>query len=138
MIGVAAGEKDGKTLANFSSRGKPGSKLYHPTLTAPGVDVVAARSATSVSGATSADSDVTGIPPEHVARYTTLSGTSMSTPHVSGTAALMLQANPNLTPDEIKKILTKTATPMRYKKFEAGAGYPDAYKAVARAEGSGR
>ncbi|MGH3090172.1 MAG: S8 family serine peptidase [Rubrobacteraceae bacterium] len=133
VIGVAAGEKDGRTLADFSSRGRPGDPLYHPPLTAPGVDIVAARSATCVICATAVDSDATGIPPQFVARYTTLSGTSMATPHVSGVAALMLEANPALSPDQVKDTLAATANPMPYEEFEAGAGYLDAYDAVTQA-----
>ena len=41
--------------------------------------------------------------------YTTLSGTSMATPHVSGAIALMLQANPDLTPAQVKEGLQSTA-----------------------------
>lgn len=43
--------------------------------------------------------------------YNKLSGTSMATPHVSGVIALMLQANPNLTPDRVAQILIETANP---------------------------
>jgi len=42
--------------------------------------------------------------------YFTLSGTSMATPMVSGTAALLLQKNPLMTPDQVKARLMKTAT----------------------------
>jgi len=45
----------------------------------------------------------------------------------------MLQANPNLTPDEVKEILVKTATSMPYRRHEAGTGYLNVYKAVTRA-----
>ena len=44
--------------------------------------------------------------------YASWSGTSMSTPHVSGTVALMLEANPGLTDAEIKTALYATANPI--------------------------
>src|SRR3989454_10273380 len=44
------------------------------------------------------------------ANYMRLSGTSMATPVVSGAAALLLQQNPNLTPDQVKARLMKTAS----------------------------
>ena len=43
--------------------------------------------------------------------YSYLSGTSMAAPHVAGVAALILSANPNLTPAEVDSLLTQTATP---------------------------
>src|SRR5206468_961492 len=48
VICVAAGAKDGATLADFSSRGAPDDPLYHPTLTAPGVNIAAARATTGI------------------------------------------------------------------------------------------
>jgi serine protease AprX len=45
-----------------------------------------------------------------VPAYFELSGTSMATPMVAGVAALMIQQNPSLTPDEVKARLMKTAT----------------------------
>ena len=41
--------------------------------------------------------------------YRTMSGTSMATPHVAGVAALMLSANPDLTPQELKTIIKESA-----------------------------
>lgn len=126
VIGVAAGEKDGKTLADFSSRGVPGSRFNAPDITAPGVDVVASRSTTCTICTD------TSLPANEALNYTTLSGTSMATPHVSGVAALLEEADASLGPDEIKSILEDTASPMldRYEYHEIGTGYLNAFDAV--------
>ena len=86
------------------------------------------------------------------AEYMRLSGTSMATPVVSGTVALMLQKNPALTPDTVKARLMKTAgktfpvsstatdptTGLTYTSFydafTIGAGYVDAAAALANYE----
>jgi serine protease AprX len=137
VIGVAAGEKDGRTLAEFSSRGKPGSKFNAPDITAPGVDIAAVRSS-SCAVCLSPDQDAAELGAD-AANYAILSGTSMATPHVSGVAALMEEANESLTPDEIKRIIEDTANPMRprYEYHEIGAGYLDAFDAVTAAENGG-
>jgi subtilisin family serine protease len=73
------------SIASFSSVGAP---VKDHGIAAPGVSIFS----TWKSGA-----------------YNTISGTSMATPHVSGTIALMLQAKPSLTPTEIKNTLFNTA-----------------------------
>lgn len=129
VIGVAAGNKDGQTLADFSSRGVAGDPLYQPTITAPGVDIVAARAITGGITVLGAPSDVE-LGADAV-RYTTMSGTSMATPHVAGVVALMLQANPSLTPAQVRDAIRATATPMPgYATHQVGAGYIDALAAV--------
>ncbi len=154
VIGVAAGTKDGM-LAGFSSRGTPrGERLSdndptndndHPTLTAPGngryfesnlarfgftSDIVASRAAGNFGASSGLTADAE-LPPGMVPFYTQISGTSMATPFVAGVVALMLDVDPTLTPDEIKQILTDTATRMPgYEDFEVGAGYVNAYAAV--------
>jgi subtilisin family serine protease len=63
--------------------------------------------------------------------YLSLSGTSMSAPVVSGTIALMLQANPALTPNAVKAILQYTArVSPGYDRLTQGAGFVNAAGAV--------
>lgn len=133
VIGVAAGNKDGQTLADFSSRGIPGDSLYHPTITAPGADIVSTRAPNSILPVLGITSD-TAIQPTWIPFYTTMSGTSMATPHMAGVVALMLEADPSLSPAAIKQILVETATPMAgYSQYEVGAGYANAFAAVQEA-----
>ena len=77
--------------------------------------------------------DLTTIPPAFLPYYTTSQGTSFACPHVSGVVALMLEAQPTLTPDDVVMILRQTATPMPYEERVVGAGYVDAHNAVRRA-----
>jgi subtilisin family serine protease len=68
--------------------------------------------------------------------YCQKSGTSMATPCVAGIIALMLEANPNLTPVKIDSILETTAVPcenQQLKNNRYGAGRVDAYEAVTAA-----
>ncbi|WP_268747744.1 S8 family peptidase [Cohnella kolymensis] len=144
VISVAAGDKQGK-LADFSSRGvKNGGGTFtmdgetwtwedRPTITAPGVDIISTRVLAPVSSLAVAD-DVNQIEPAYLPFYTLMSGTSMATPHLAGIVALMLEANPALSPAEVKRILQDTATNMPgMEPWEAGAGYVNAYAAVDRA-----
>ena len=141
VIGVGAGTKERK-LSMFSSRGAAAYGAFHPTLIAPGENVVSTRAtgvnliATSglLTGLLSPENELTCISPANLPRYTLSSGTSFAAPHVAGTIALMLEAAPNLTPDQIKQILQSTATPMLgYSRYEVGAGYLNTYAAVRKA-----
>ena len=106
-IAVAATTKTASngsiSIASFSSRG-PRLDNYDikPDISAPGVGVVAACSSTATVIACPAGS-----------RYVRLSGTSMATPHVSGSIALLLQQAKQrgitLTPREIKDILQSSS-----------------------------
>ncbi len=147
VVTVAAGDKQGR-LADFSSRGVKGQggavtvdgQTYtwedRPTVTAPGVSIVSTRVVAPVS-ALGAPDDINLIEPAYLPYYTTMSGTSMAAPHVAGIAALVLDANPALSPLEVKQILQDTATNMPGREpWEAGAGYVNAYAAVDRAFGA--
>jgi serine protease AprX len=148
VISVGAGEKDG-VLTSFSSRGKRGESasftmpdgrewtyINQPTVVATGVDIISTRAVTSAVTALAAEQDAAALDPAHVAFYTHMSGTSMATPHVAGIVALMLEANPDLDPLEVKSILEDTATNMSGRlAWEAGAGHVNAYAALAAASG---
>jgi len=62
--------------------------------------------------------------------YATMSGTSMSSPHVAGTVALRKALYPLETPSEIKSILTANTSPLPYDPTMVGSGLVDAYKVV--------
>jgi subtilisin family serine protease len=71
-----------------------------------------------------------------VAGYAAANGTSMATPHVAATAALMLSVNPQLTPASVRSILASTAVDVGVpgRDQEYGDGLIDAGEAVRRAE----
>jgi len=121
-------------MAGFSSRGVPGDALQHPDITAPGVNIVSARSYTGVVAPLGITSDLTGcnIGVQNLDDFTCMSGTSMAAPHIAGVVALMQEAaNNRLTPDQVLAILTSTARPLAgFALWEQGAGYADAYAAV--------
>ena len=124
VISVAAGTKTGQ-LADFSSRGQDGDYFKHPDVTAPGVEIFAARSKTI--GITALDPLPNPVDPLWTPYYTMMDGTSMATPHVSGSAALLLSHNPELSPDQVMDLLTANAAPMPgYQFHEVGYGYLDA------------
>ena len=153
VISVAAGEKRGLgTPASFSSRGNDdgtGSDTagqpadpttppnLRPDIIGSGVDIKSARSkgpgVTNFAGTLPVfvgANDLSTIPPAFLPYYTTSQGTSFSTPQVSGIVALMMEADPLLTPDQVVTILRQTATPMPYEERIVGAGYVDAHNAV--------
>jgi serine protease AprX len=120
VIGVAAADKQGR-LASFSSRGIPGDPIYHPTITAPGVAIVSTKANATPLGQAG---QCTGLSTSETVWYACMDGTSMATPHVAGACALLLEANPALTPDRIKSTIEATATPMAgYGRHQVGAGF---------------
>jgi serine protease AprX len=147
VISVAAGNLDHKR-SDFSSNGIEfdnslpvapsgdgvahatftGSRVgvYHPDVTAPGENI-------------SSTCDVLGtvVGPCPPGQNASASGTSMASPHVAGAAAVLLQANPRLTVDQVRMALQVTATPVTRTDtddpapfWEVGYGYVDLTAAV--------
>ncbi|MGZ0148518.1 S8 family serine peptidase [Kribbella sp. WER1] len=95
-----------------SSRGpRVGDSAVKPDVTAPGTDIVAAKSKDSSIGEPVGD------------RYLRLSGTSMATPHTAGAAAILLQEHPSWTPADLKGALMGSAkVAADQTSFQQGAG----------------
>lgn len=128
VITVGACEADvsqaNDQVADFSSRGPTGTGLAKPDVLFPGVGIVAPRAAGSTLGSAVGE------------QYMSLSGTSQATPFASGTAALLLQANARLKPDEIKTRMLRGAHRLGAGgPNEQGHGRGDAYNTFIAAEG---
>ncbi|HVE17442.1 MAG TPA: S8 family serine peptidase [Ilumatobacteraceae bacterium] len=119
--GVKA-EGQGDVMAAFSSRG-PGGQFLKPDITAPGVQILA--------GNTPVPDEVAGGAKGQY--YQAIAGTSMSSPHIAGSALLMKALHPDWRPGEIKSALMTTATTDVVKQdlvtpadpFDFGAGRVD-------------
>lgn len=116
------GTKDVKDdeIADFSSRGPTVYNKIKPDIVAPGVKVNSLKSVTSYVPSTKNKAKITAT------SYIQESGTSMSTPVVSGAIALLLQKEPQLTPDAVKrKLLKSTITLPNGNKYDQGKGLLD-------------
>jgi serine protease AprX len=103
------------SVPRFSSRGGPG--LAKPDVVAPGAHVVSLRA----HGST-----LDGVGTKLDATYRRGSGTSMSAAVVSGTVALLREARPTWTPDQVKRALTTTARKVALDDpYAIGSGLPD-------------
>lgn len=104
------------TIAEFSSRGPVGTRIK-PDVVAPGVKVISVNSdKTYKPGQRNASS---------TAAYTTMSGTSVATPIVSGSTALLLEKYPSWTPKQIKASLMDNAIPLIKNNNAEGRGIID-------------
>ena len=120
------------TMAAFSSRG-PSAVDYaaKPDLVAPGVGIESLSDPDSAFYTTKSAYLLDGTMSTSYRPYLSLSGTSMAAPVVAGTVALMLQANPTLTPNAVKAILQYTAEmDPAYDPLTEGAGFLNAQGAV--------
>ncbi|MER7004879.1 S8 family serine peptidase [Dactylosporangium sp. NPDC000555] len=121
-LSVGAVDKSDR-LAEISSRGpRPGDGAIKPDVTAPGIDVVAARSSTGMIGVPVGE------------RYVRLSGTSMATPHAAGAASLLMSVHPDWPASRVKAALTGSAVPLDgVSPLAQGSGRIDVAKAAAAA-----
>ena len=95
-----------KAVADFSSGGPAADGSLKPDVAAPGLSVFSAAVGTGTGGVRE-------------------SGTSMSTPHVAGVAALVRQAHPSWTPEQVKAAIMNTASATAIAGYDprlAGAG----------------
>lgn len=122
------------SVSDFSAYGLTEQGIVKPDLVAPGRDLVSLLN--------SKKSIIAKEHPDHIVEgrmraiddYFRISGTSVSAAVVSGAAALLLQAHPDLNPDQVKYRLMATATKTggwpAYNPETTGAGYINAYAAV--------
>ena len=120
-------------MALYSSRGPTMIDFAaKPDLVAPGTGTVSLSTPDSLFYLTKSSFLVSGKRSGLLYQpYLTLSGTSMATPVVAGTVALMLEANPNLTPNMVKAILQFTSEVKKgYDFLTQGAGFLNTLGAV--------
>jgi serine protease AprX len=118
-------------VGGYSSRGPTAvDYLAKPDLVAPGTGIVSLSDPASAFYVSKAGYLVSGLN-KNAKPYLSLTGTSMAAPVVSGTVALLLQANPDLTPNMVKAILQYTAqTHSDYDALTQGAGFLNSKGAV--------
>lgn len=122
VITVGATDKEDQ-VASFSSRGPTLDNRAKPDVCFPGVNIVSCLARGSAMGTPVDD------------WYTRASGTSMATPHATGTCALLLQAAPGLGPQQIKELMMNTAKDLGRDQNAQGKGRVDVLAAFTSALG---
>lgn len=129
-------------IAPFSSRGPRIDGLPKPQLVAPGAWTVSCRdsvgtgievslgAATEIDDVAVVDNDGEDLDGSGPADYLVLSGTSMSAPIAAGTAALLLEAHPNLDTNALLSTLLRTASKAEQPDPHVGHGLLDAEAAL--------
>jgi serine protease AprX len=124
IITVGATTEKGTTrvtddaIASYSAEGETQDFFLKPEIYAPGTDIVSVLSKDSDWDVQYPERSVFG------GQYFRISGTSMAAPMVSGAVALLLQAEPDLTPDQVKYRLMNASASV------ANQPYLDVYAAV--------
>src|SRR5581483_3875968 len=107
---VGAISEAGAAAAYFTSGGPTADTFdLKPEISAPGVNICAARAAGTELGATCID-----------ATHVVLDGTSMATPHVAGAAALLRGVFPALSPADVKSLLAQNGRPSNDSALQVG------------------
>jgi serine protease AprX len=114
-------------IAAFSSRGPAIGGLLKPDLIAPGVNIVSLRADGSELDRTQPQNRVGR-------RYFRMSGTSFSAPITAGSAALLLQKQPRLSPSQVKSLLKRNAYSLKLPKQTQGTGELNMRFAASRAK----
>ena len=114
------------SVAKFSAYGTTIDGIVKPELVAPGKNIIARLVNTNMGMAGEHPENLVG------SQYFRMSGTSAAAPMVSGAVAILLQDEPNLTPDQVKYRLMETANSIwpGYNETTAGAGYLDIQAAL--------
>ncbi|MGH2768771.1 MAG: S8 family peptidase, partial [Actinomycetota bacterium] len=131
IVGGRAAPARGDVLADFSSRGPQTAvpDIPKPDLSAPGISIIGANAPTLIEGPA----------PEVPGQLFALaSGTSMSSPHAAGAAALLTQLHPSWSPAALKSALMTSANPRMFKEdgvtpadpFDMGSGRIDPNRAA--------
>jgi len=133
---IAVGSSDshenilGWTSPGVAPYSSSGTTSRHVDLLAPGTSVVSLRDPGSYVDVNHPEGRVTG---DSSGRFFRGSGTSQAAAVVSGAAALLLQAYPKLTPDQVKAALVSTAAPVAASPVYAGAGEINVASALTKA-----
>ena len=124
VISVGGSDENGNggrgERAAWSSTGRTQDGFAKPDVMAPGAHIVSVLAPSSAFQALCPNCAIGGA-------YFKAGGTSMAAPVVAGAVALLLQARPNLTPDQVKTLLTQTDKPIS---GQYGAGEIDVERAL--------
>ncbi|MFI3230138.1 MAG: S8 family peptidase [bacterium] len=130
IITVGSSDDDKKTnvlgnnLVNFSGRGPTLECVIKPDIVAPGVDIISCSNNINNFN----NFSILNILSVSRNNYIALSGTSMSTPIVSGAVALLLEKYPTLEPNDVKLMLKKSCKNLSLPRNQQGWGLLDIYK----------
>lgn len=120
-------------LADFSSLGPRIDGRMKPDLVAPGAATISARDSATGLAAIDAliiDNDGANLNGSGPANYYVMQGTSMATPMAAGVAALVIEANPQLSAAQVRQVLTSTAASANSPGNSSGYGLINALAAV--------